>query len=224
MNALFADTHYFLALLHKGDADHLRATALAERITKPIITTEWVLTEAGDALAAVNFRLLFVQFVESLRADLACTIVPASGELFDAGLRLYAQRSDKDWSLTDCISFAVMHEYALAEALTGDHHFRQAGFITLILTDPLFKQSPGRAPLGPTKQVRAARLIAQSIFPISWSSVLMHHGGDEDSIMLIFVKDCERKAQNDPLTDGAAHEWPGLRELFDSLDCLFDCS
>ena len=132
MNALFADTHYFLALLHKGDADHSKAAAIAEKITNPIITTEWVLTEVGDALAAVKFRSRFVQLVEALRADLACTIIPASAELFDAGVRLYAERSDKNWTLTDCISFALMHEFAITEALTGDHHFRQAGFRALL--------------------------------------------------------------------------------------------
>lgn len=132
MNALFADTHYFLALLLKGDADHSKAVAIAEKITNPIITTQWVLTEVGDALAGAKFRHRFVQLVEALRADPACTIVPASEALFDAGVHLYAERPDKDWALTDCISFALMNEYGLSEALTGDHHFRQAGFRILL--------------------------------------------------------------------------------------------
>ena len=42
------------------------------------------------------------------------------------------QRKDKDWSLTDCLSFAVMHARDLSEALTGDHHFQQAGFRALL--------------------------------------------------------------------------------------------
>jgi hypothetical protein len=77
--------------------------------------------------------------------------------------------------------------------------------------------------LGPTEQIRATRLIAQSIFPISRSSVLMHDSGDEDSIMLVFVKDCERETQDNPLAYGTAFDWARLRELFDSLNCLFDC-
>jgi uncharacterized protein len=36
------------------------------------------------------------------------------------------------WSLTDCISFAVMSQQGLAEALTADHHFEQAGFVVLL--------------------------------------------------------------------------------------------
>lgn len=43
-------------------------------------------------------------------------------------IALYAAKLDKEWSLTDCILFVVMKEHGLEEALTGDHHFNQAGF------------------------------------------------------------------------------------------------
>jgi len=49
------------------------------------------------------------------------------------GLALFGSRLDKDWSLTDCISFEVMSSYGITEALTGDHHFTQAGFRALLL-------------------------------------------------------------------------------------------
>jgi predicted nucleic acid-binding protein len=45
---------------------------------------------------------------------------------------LYDQRPDKAWSLTDCISFTIMQDYGLRDALTGDHHFEQAGFNMLM--------------------------------------------------------------------------------------------
>ena len=48
------------------------------------------------------------------------------------GIALYAERPDKDWSLTDCISFVVMREMDISEALTGDRHFEQAGFTVLL--------------------------------------------------------------------------------------------
>jgi hypothetical protein len=59
-------------------------------------------------------------------------IVSPSDEQFRRGKELYARRSDKEWSLTDCISFLVMQEHALTEALTADHHFEQAGFAILL--------------------------------------------------------------------------------------------
>lgn len=47
-------------------------------------------------------------------------------------MQLYTQRPDKDWSLTDCISFVVMKQHGLTEALTADRHFEQAGFKALL--------------------------------------------------------------------------------------------
>ena len=45
---------------------------------------------------------------------------------------MFAARPDKDWSLTDCISFVVMQERNIQDALTADHHFEQAGFVALL--------------------------------------------------------------------------------------------
>jgi predicted nucleic acid-binding protein len=67
-----------------------------------------------------------------LENDDQVKIVPASHELFRHGLTLYFQRPDKKWFLTDCISFAVMAENGLKDALTGDRHFEQAGFTALL--------------------------------------------------------------------------------------------
>src|SRR5213078_5250564 len=38
-------------------------------------------------------------------------------------------RSDKDWSLVDASSLVVMRQLGIIQALTGDHHFAQAGFV-----------------------------------------------------------------------------------------------
>lgn len=48
-------------------------------------------------------------------------------------LTLYQSRSDKTWGLTDCISFVVMQQHNLTDALTADRHFIQAGFRALML-------------------------------------------------------------------------------------------
>jgi predicted nucleic acid-binding protein len=48
------------------------------------------------------------------------------------GCELYDARPDKEWSLTDCISFVVMRDRGIEQALTGDEHFEQAGFAALL--------------------------------------------------------------------------------------------
>ena len=76
------------------------------------------------------------QFVHYIRSSKNCTIVPASQDLFEAGLRLHGDRKDKAWSLTDCISFVVMEREGIRRALAFDHHFEQAGFEALLRRDP----------------------------------------------------------------------------------------
>jgi predicted nucleic acid-binding protein len=132
MKALFADAYYFLALGNPDDTDHQRVLAFARRLSEPMVTTTWVLTEVGDASAAPRLRPGFLRLLEELRNDAYATVVPATQGLFERGVELYSKRPDKGWSLTDCISFTVMNDYQIVEALTGDHHFEQAGFRALL--------------------------------------------------------------------------------------------
>ena len=132
MKAIFADSFYFPALLRLEDSVHARAIAASQNRSERLITTAWILTEVADALAAPAMREGFPRLVAALRADPACTIVPPTQDLFDAGVELYVRRPDKAWSLTDCISFVDMREHGMNEALTGDRHFEQAGFIALL--------------------------------------------------------------------------------------------
>ena len=98
-----------------------------------ILTTEWALVEVADALAGSVNRLAVAAFIRNLSTDPNVTIVRASSDWFERGLQIAnEQRPDKDWPLTDCISFAIMTEEKLTDALTGDHHFVQAGFKALL--------------------------------------------------------------------------------------------
>jgi predicted nucleic acid-binding protein len=103
VSQVFGDTVYFLALLNARDQLNPQAVALSENPPGPLVTTEWVLTELGDALATPPARERFTQLLASLRAAADVEIIPASHELFEHGCALFAQRKDKAWSLTDCL-------------------------------------------------------------------------------------------------------------------------
>ena len=64
--------------------------------------------------------------------DPGVVIISIDATLEASAWRLWASRSDKNWTLTDCTSFLVMQQRKLIEALTADHHFEQAGFIRLL--------------------------------------------------------------------------------------------
>jgi len=99
---------------------------------QPIVTTAWVLVELGNYLAEGKNRRLFIPLVRQFSADRRSQIMPPNSRLFDQGMELYGKRMDKGWSFTDCISFIVMEQEGLIDALTGDHHFEQAGFNALL--------------------------------------------------------------------------------------------
>ena len=91
-----------------------------------------ILGELADGMVNERSRAACARFIEHLRHDDEAVIIEADPRLLWRGFELYRRRPDKDWSLTDCISFVVMADEGLTEALTGDHHFEQAGFTALL--------------------------------------------------------------------------------------------
>ena len=73
---------------------------------------------------------------ERISRDPRIEVVPQSAEYSADAIRLFAARSDKDWSLTDCLSFVVMERKGIREALTADNHFEQAGFHAMLTGAP----------------------------------------------------------------------------------------
>ena len=131
-NSVFADTFFFLALLNEKDDQRPRAVSLANSLRGRMVTTTWVLSELADGLADTPGRSLFKPFVARFQSDPRGVVVPATQPLFERAVDLYHDRPDKEWSLTDCVSFVMMNELNIRDALTADHQFEQAGFVALL--------------------------------------------------------------------------------------------
>jgi predicted nucleic acid-binding protein len=125
---VFADAFFWIALLNRRDEYHERARLYLNDFQGTFLTTQWVLAEVADAMASSAVRRSIQPFIQEIAVNQAITVVDATPDLFLRGINLYHERPDKHWSLTDCISFVVMTDHGLSEALTGDHHFAQAGF------------------------------------------------------------------------------------------------
>jgi predicted nucleic acid-binding protein len=132
---VFLDTAYAIALSSPKDEHHEQAIRLAEELeadrTK-LVTTRAVLFEIGNALAKQRYRAAAIGLLDSLEFDPTVEIVPATEDLCTQAFQLYRSRPDKEWGLTDCLSFVVMQERGLTTALTTDKHFVQAGFEALL--------------------------------------------------------------------------------------------
>ena len=130
----FADTHFWIALLSERDAAHgaARRWQTAGGL-REVVTTSWVLVEVADGMREPFERETCSTFIDYLRGAPAIRIIPATEQLLWRGFELYRKRPDKAWSLTDCISFVVMQDEGLTEALKGDRHFEQAGYRALLV-------------------------------------------------------------------------------------------
>ncbi|MCU0240236.1 MAG: type II toxin-antitoxin system VapC family toxin [Pyrinomonadaceae bacterium] len=134
-NKVFLDTGYVIALSVESDEHHERALEIAQQLeteNTSLITTRAILLEVGNALSKERYRQATVELLDSLEQDLSVEIVPISEELFSKAFELFRNRTDKEWGLIDCISFIVMKEMGITEALTPDRHFDQAGFRALL--------------------------------------------------------------------------------------------
>lgn len=132
MTFVFGDTFYFIALLNRHDAWHPAALHWASDRSIKVLTTAWVLTELADGMAKTRNREAFGQFLNEIQADPNAEVVLPEPAIWQRGIQLYRARGDKQWSLTDCISFVVMKDRNIHDALTADHHFEQAGFNALL--------------------------------------------------------------------------------------------
>ncbi|MBI5928597.1 MAG: type II toxin-antitoxin system VapC family toxin [Chloroflexi bacterium] len=134
-NRVFLDTAYAIALSASNDSLHEKAKQLALEVKSQqvrLVTTRAVMLEVGNALGKQRYRATAIALLRLMEKDPTIEIVPLSEDLFVRAYNLYSQRPDKEWGLIDCVSFIVMEDNDLIEALTSDDHFQQAGFQALM--------------------------------------------------------------------------------------------
>ena len=131
-SVVFADTFYYLALINPRDAAHSRALEASRKTFTQVVTSACVIQELADGLAAPPARDGFRRLLSSLEADPNTLLIEPDAALWRRGLELYRSRTDKAWSLTDCISFEIMRQHGIMEALTADRHFEPAGFTAIL--------------------------------------------------------------------------------------------
>lgn len=131
-NKIFIDTLYVIALINQRDDYHNKAVELADAYeSQPLVTTDAVLMEIGNGLARA-FKSQAIEIIDDFLTSGNVEIIHLNPELFGRAYSLYKQYQDKEWGLIDCVSFVVMREAKITDALTCDQHFVQAGFQALM--------------------------------------------------------------------------------------------
>jgi len=135
MTEVFLDTSFAIGVTVANDRYHETALRLARELRSSrtvLVTTHAILAEIGDSFSRPPYRAAATQLLRALQRDPSVLILPVDSELFSRGHQLFVDRPDKTWGLTDCISFVLMQERDIRDALTADQHFEQAGFVALL--------------------------------------------------------------------------------------------
>jgi predicted nucleic acid-binding protein len=129
------DSSAILALLDADDADHGRAVDVAHRIAsekRPSFITNYIEVEAHALLVRKLGRAIALQWL--LTGGLPVVrVLPAEEQ---RAKEILARYTDKDWTLCDAISFAMLDARRITRAFTFDHHFRQYGRIRVLGLKP----------------------------------------------------------------------------------------
>ncbi|MFN8486624.1 MAG: PIN domain-containing protein [Caldilineaceae bacterium] len=127
----FVDTGYMLALEIRSDQNHSRARAHWQEVNKnrpQLVTTSYIFTEVVTFLNNRGHHAKATEVGSRLLASSAVQLVHVDQALFYEGWSYFQKYHDKEYSLTDCISFLIMQRLSIQTALTFDKHFVQAGF------------------------------------------------------------------------------------------------
>jgi predicted nucleic acid-binding protein len=130
------DTSFILALENREDRHHGRAKQLDRELAAQgaILLLHWgILLEIGDGYARIGRRAKGAELLDKLANEEGFQITPLSQAIIEQAMALFQSRSDKEWGLTDCVSFVLMEREGITQALTADVHFRQAGFEAMLV-------------------------------------------------------------------------------------------
>ncbi len=130
---LFATSGFF-ALMNRSDPMHDKATAWLRthrRRVRPV-STEWIVGETCTLLVARKRPHLVVRFLDYLDRSVALLLVNPDDTLLRSAKAMIRERAEQGYSFVDCISFCLMNERGIRDALTTDSHFRKAGFSPLL--------------------------------------------------------------------------------------------
>jgi predicted nucleic acid-binding protein len=136
VRTVLLDTSFVVAFENKDDPHHHRAKELDGELLAEGATLlfHWgILLEIGDGYARLGRRAKGQKLLTALGEEESYREEPITDPLLRQALDTYRNRPDKEWGLTDCVSFALMARESVREALTADVHFRQAGFVALLL-------------------------------------------------------------------------------------------
>jgi predicted nucleic acid-binding protein len=135
MRRIFVDTGAWDAIADKGDRNHTKALQFRDDIAGKytLVTTNYILDELYTLLLLnIGYQqtLHFKSTLDVLTEERILEVIWVTEKITEEAWKIFEQfNKDKQWSFTDCTSYAVMQELGMTEVFAFDHHFEQMSFI-----------------------------------------------------------------------------------------------
>lgn len=129
---MLIDTSGWLCLYHRDELQHRSALSSFENSTRRV-THNYVLTEFVPLAHARGFpRDKNLEFAQTIIDSEEVELIWVDEALHRRAVELLTERDDKAYSLCDAVSFVIMRDFDISDALTTDKHFVQEGFVRLL--------------------------------------------------------------------------------------------
>ncbi|MBE9062808.1 PIN domain-containing protein [cf. Phormidesmis sp. LEGE 11477] len=130
---MLLDTSGLLCYLHRNELQHDQAVQLIHDASDELLTQSYVLAELVALSLVRRFpRPQVLAFITDLVENPDVEMIWVNQQLNQKAMELLAARKDKTYSLCDAVSFVLMRQYGMSNALTTDRHFEQEGFVRLL--------------------------------------------------------------------------------------------
>lgn len=130
---ILLDTSFLIAQAAEDDQHHEIARLSWKGLAAApptLVATDYILCEVVASFQNRHDHEKAVTLGEFLRDSPEITFILVDRDLLEESWKFLVDRPDKEYSLTDCVSFVLMRHLGISTALTFDRHFVQDGFQT----------------------------------------------------------------------------------------------
>jgi predicted nucleic acid-binding protein len=140
----FVDTSAWYALLDTSDANHHAAVKFKDSLAHPLVTSNYVVDEVITLVRNRLGYMVAVEIGQKLWDESIANLIRVMPRDERKAWGVFVQYRDKNFSFTDCTSFALMERIGLTEVFAFDEHFKQYGsFIVLPLARRTYRSRAG---------------------------------------------------------------------------------
>ncbi len=129
---ILVNTSAYFALVDRSDRHHAAAVGFVSSNAVPLATTDLIVVEALNLSRVRLGHSPAVRLGRRLLNPALTTVLKVAEQDMTRAWQLFQRYRDKEFSFTDCTSFALMERMRITTAFAFDIHFRQYSRFSIV--------------------------------------------------------------------------------------------